>query len=161
MAYVKLGMSRHVIWAMSLLSQRNSTSQQHLNTFHPQVTFWRRDLSLSFQSSTPKCILRSNPPLLTILPSNHKYYHVHVFERTYSLDEELVDFHRPTRFCMPVLHMIISICKKIPSLIKYNKYLSSFASLMELSYNHRNHIRSSTMFVTTLILCRIVLKCII
>jgi hypothetical protein len=39
---------------------------------------------------------------------------------------------------MPVLHKLISTCKKVPSLAEYNMYLSRFDSLMKLSYNHGN-----------------------
>ncbi len=49
-------------------------------------------------------------------------------------------FIDPQSFCKPVLQKMISTCKKIPSLVEYNKYLSGFESLMvmELSYNNGN-----------------------
>jgi hypothetical protein len=48
---------------------------------------------------------------------------------------------------MPVLQKMISTFKKIPSLAEYNKYLSSFESLMELSYNNRNKYISDHDFI--------------
>jgi hypothetical protein len=48
---------------------------------------------------------------------------------------------------MPVLHKLISTCKKVPSLVEYNMYLSRFDSLMKLSYNHVNHYLSDRDFI--------------
>ena len=41
-------------------------------------------------------------------------------------------FIDPQCFCMPVLHKLISMCKKVPTFAEYNKFISSFSRLMSL-----------------------------
>ncbi len=50
-------------------------------------------------------------------------------------------------FCMPVFLKLLSTCKKIPILIEFNKYQSSFESLMSLSYNNNNRYLSDNDFI--------------
>jgi hypothetical protein len=49
--------------------------------------------------------------------------------------------------CIPVLHKLISTCKKVPLLAEYNMYLSRFDYLMKLSYNHGNQYHSDCDFI--------------
>jgi hypothetical protein len=54
----------------------------------------------------------------------------------------------PMHFRMPVLFKILSTCKKVCNLNEYNKYLSSFPSLMGLSYNNGNQYLSDADFIS-------------
>jgi hypothetical protein len=56
-------------------------------------------------------------------------------------------FIDPQSICMPVLQKMISRCKKILFLVEYNKYLSSFESLMKLSCNNGNKYLSDHNFI--------------
>jgi hypothetical protein len=56
----------------------------------------------------------------------------------------MIDAHG---LCMPVLYKLISMCKKVSSLSKYNMYLSRFDSLIKLSYNHGNQYLSDRVFI--------------
>jgi hypothetical protein len=56
----------------------------------------------------------------------------------------MIDSHE---LCIPVLHKLMSTCKKVPLLAKCNMYLSRFDSLMKLSYNHGNQYLSDCDFI--------------
>jgi hypothetical protein len=56
----------------------------------------------------------------------------------------MIDSHG---LCMPVLHKLISKCKKVPSLAEYNMYLSRFDDLMKLSYNRGSQYLSDRDFI--------------
>jgi hypothetical protein len=64
-----------------------STTVEHIASSNHLL---KKNLSLSFQSSAPNCVLRSTRTSLTIFPSNQQYCHGHVFERMCSLDGLLV-----------------------------------------------------------------------
>jgi hypothetical protein len=59
-------------------------------------------------------------------------------------------FVDPLHFCMPVFLKLLSTCKKIPILTEFNKYQSSFESLMSLSYNNGSHYLSDNDFINQL-----------
>ncbi len=57
-------------------------------------------------------------------------------------------FVDPMHFRMPVLFKILSTCKKVCYLNEYSKYLSSFPSLMGLSYNNGNQYLLDADFIS-------------
>jgi hypothetical protein len=56
-------------------------------------------------------------------------------------------FVDPIHFRMPVLFKLLWNCKKVCNLHEFNKYLSSFPSLMALSYNNANQYLLDADFI--------------
>jgi hypothetical protein len=49
---------------------------------------------------------------------------------------------------MQMLFKLLSTCKKVSNLVKYNKHLSNFPSLMALSYSNGNQYHSDADFIS-------------
>jgi hypothetical protein len=121
-----------------------STTVEHIPSSNHHL---KRQLELQFSKFNSKLCIKKHSAIIDYLTKQPTILSCSCIRENVLSGYVESGFVNPMHFQMPVLFKILSTCKKVCYLNEYNKYLSSFLSVIGLLYNNGNQYLLDADFI--------------